>query len=254
MLLAAIAAIGLTVSLGLWQLSRADQKQALAAQLAQQQALAPIGNQDWPCAMPTDPASWAQRPARLTGSWMSGHTVYLDNRQMSGQPGFFVVTPFELQPAPACGAKVVLVQRGWLPRHAHDRTQLPPLPIEAGVIQLHGRWQPTPHQVYALGYEGTLNPSIQAPLLRQNMDASAWRAWLPNVAWLPGVLLQTQPGAEPTPGQTDPSLSTPLKRDWPAPDTGVDKHHAYAAQWFALAFTLTGLYVWFQLIRPRRAR
>lgn len=246
-LLAAIASIGLTLSLGLWQLGRADQKQARADQLSRQQSLPPIQNKDWPCVVPADPAAWAQRPAQLTGSWLLAHTVYLDNRQMSGQPGFFVVTPFQLQPKPSCGADVVLVQRGWVPRHAGDRTKLPSLAPEPGVIELRGRWLDAPHQVYALGQEQAVSPQAAGPLVRQNMDAQAWRQWLQGVAWLPGVLLQTE-------SATSDVAAMSLKRAWPAPDTGVDKHHAYAAQWFALAFTITGLYVWFQLIRPRRAR
>ena len=28
-----------------------------------------------------------------------------------------------------------------------------------------------------------------------------------------------------------------LVRDWPQPDTGADKHRAYAFQWYALSFT-----------------
>ena len=41
-------------------------------------------------------------------------------------------------------------------------------------------------------------------------------------------------------------------RDWAAADTGVAKHYGYAFQWFALSALLSGLYVWFQLIAPRR--
>jgi surfeit locus 1 family protein len=32
----------------------------------------------------------------------------------------------------------------------------------------------------------------------------------------------------------------------------VSKHQGYAFQWFALCALISGLYVWFQLIRPRR--
>ena len=35
--------------------------------------------------------------------------------------------------------------------------------------------------------------------------------------------------------------------------TDADKNRGYALQWFALAALITGLYVWFQLIRPRLA-
>jgi len=45
-----------------------------------------------------------------------------------------------------------------------------------------------------------------------------------------------------------------LLRHWPAPAFDVHKHYGYAFQWFALAALITGLYVWFQLVRPRLRR
>ena len=45
-----------------------------------------------------------------------------------------------------------------------------------------------------------------------------------------------------------------LLRHWPAPAFDVHKHYGYAFQWFALAALITGLYVWFQLVRPRLKR
>ena len=45
-----------------------------------------------------------------------------------------------------------------------------------------------------------------------------------------------------------------LLRQWPRPAAGVHKHYGYAFQWFALSALILGLYAWFQLIRPRRAR
>jgi surfeit locus 1 family protein len=41
-----------------------------------------------------------------------------------------------------------------------------------------------------------------------------------------------------------------LQRQWDAPNTGVDKHHGYAFQWFALSALLVGLYGWFQWLAP----
>ena len=42
-----------------------------------------------------------------------------------------------------------------------------------------------------------------------------------------------------------------LLRQWPAPAVDVGKHHGYAFQWFALCALITGLALWFQIIRPR---
>jgi surfeit locus 1 family protein len=43
-----------------------------------------------------------------------------------------------------------------------------------------------------------------------------------------------------------------LRRQWMPAEPDVAKHHGYAAQWFALSALITGLYVWFRLIQPRR--
>ena len=54
-----------------------------------------------------------------------------------------------------------------------------------------------------------------------------------------------------------PRILPRLRRDWPEPTTGVDKHYGYAFQWFGLSVLVVLLYVWFQLVRrfylPSRA-
>ena len=39
----------------------------------------------------------------LQGRWQAEHTVYLDNRQMQGRPGFYVLTPLLLEGGGALG-------------------------------------------------------------------------------------------------------------------------------------------------------
>jgi surfeit locus 1 family protein len=174
--------------------------------------------------------------------------VYLDNRPMDGQAGFFVVTPLQLDPAPACGPAWVMVQRGWVPRHQVNRQQLPPVDTPHDLVVVTGHVIKDISQAYALGAEPRVAAHVASPLLRQNMGREAWAEWM-GVAPAPGAVLQADSGASNSPAST----SNQLKRAWPAPDSGVGKHHAYAAQWFALALIITGLYVWFQLLRPRRA-
>ena len=107
-LLAALATMALTARLGWWQLDRAAQKKALQATI-ETQAAAP----ELPAAaLPFDEAGAQRERYRrivVQGEWIPARTVYLDNRQMEGRPGFFVLTPLKL---PAGDA--VLVQRGWL--------------------------------------------------------------------------------------------------------------------------------------------
>jgi surfeit locus 1 family protein len=175
-------------------------------------------------------------------------TVYLENRQMQSRPGFFVVTPLQLDDGTA-----VLVQRGWQPRDLMDRTRVVPPPTPAGLVQVSGRIAPPPARLYE--FEG----QAQGPI-RQNLDVQAfgqeWRLRLRPLSLLQldeqldgqlnGQLKKPSPNAAPS------SAPDGLLRDWLAPASGVHKHYGYAFQWFALAALILGLYVWFQLIRPRR--
>lgn len=248
-LIAALLCVVVTVSLGNWQLRRADQKQAMADLAATRHQDAPLRNADWPCAGAADVASPPeQRPVRLSGRWMPQKLVYLDNRPMDGQAGFFVVTPLQLDPAPVCGPAWVMVQRGWVPRHQANRQQLPPVDTPHDLVVVTGHVIKDISQAYALGAEPRVAAHVASPLLRQNMGREAWAEWV-GATPAPGAVLQADSGASNSPAST----SNQLKRAWPAPDSGVGKHHAYAAQWFALALIITGLYVWFQLLRPRRA-
>jgi surfeit locus 1 family protein len=223
--LAAIATALLTTRLGVWQLSRADEKVALQTAV-EQQALRPVLE-----TLPHDaqPApTWHHRRVRLQGRWSSAHTVYLDNRQMNGRPGFFVVTPLVL-----ADGRAVLVQRGWLPRDVNERTRIddPPAPA-ADIITIEGRIAPPPARLFE--FEGA-----DAGRIRQNIDIEAF-ARETGLRLVPLSVLQTGPADK-------------LLRNWPAPAAGVGKHHGYAFQWFGLSTLVVILYVWFQFIQPRRA-
>jgi cytochrome oxidase assembly protein ShyY1 len=45
-----------------------------------------------------------------------------------------------------------------------------------------------------------------------------------------------------------------LLREWPVVASGVAKHHGYAFQWFGLSGLIALLYVWFQIVQPRRQK
>lgn len=248
-LVAGVALALLTARLGVWQLDRAAEKTALAEQQRQRALASPWSGRDWPCA--SSAALPAQQPVRLRGRWLSDRTVFLDNRPMGGQPGFFVVTPLELSDS-ACAGGLVLVQRGWWPRHAQDRQRLPEWSDPAGDIELLGVVWPQVSQTYALGEEASTAPSGSGPVLRQNVDAAFWQAWL-GQSPLPGAVLQGHPETMTSLAATPVTPASQLRRDWPQPDTGVDKHQAYAAQWFALSALAAGLTLWFAWLRPRLA-
>lgn len=228
-LVAALALMALTARLGVWQLDRAAQKEHLQAAIEAQAAAS-----EWPgSALPTtetEAGALHYRRTVLHGVWLPEHTVYLDNRQMQGRPGFFVVTPLRLADGGA-----VLVQRGWLPRHAADRTRIAPYRTPAGEVTVVGRMAPWPSRLTSLGAD--------APgAIRQNLDPAEYAAQT-------GLRLRPLSITElPQPANADDGLL----RDWPRPAVDVAKHYGYAAQWFGLCALTAGLYVWFQLLRPRR--
>ncbi len=237
-LVAALATALLTARLGLWQLDRAAQKQALQAALEQRAQEPPLP----PDALARDPAAAEAQHHRRTvlrGVWLAGATVFLDNRQMNGRPGFFVLTPLRLagaQPG-AANDRIVWVQRGWVPRDNELRTRLPVVRTPDGEVNVVGRVAPAPARLYQFAADAS------GPI-RQNLDLAATAAELgPGVA--PFTVVQTEAPADGPDG---------LARDWPRPAVDVSKHHGYAFQWFALSALVTGLYVWFQLLRPRWRR
>ena len=231
-LLAAVLGVALTARLGLWQLSRAAEKEAMLSALATRSAMPPLPAAEL-ARTPGEAAAQHYRRTTLGGRWIDAHTVYLENRPMDGRVGFIVVTPLQLEP----GGDAVLVQRGWVPRDAADRTRLPPLPQVPGLVEVQGLIAPPPGRLLELAGE-------PAGPIRQNLDLDAFGRES-RLTLRPVTVQQAA-----TPGLEGDGLS----RRWPPPVVDVQKHLGYAFQWFAMATLITGLYVWFQLVRPRLRR
>ncbi len=291
--LATILAISATVSLGRWQLSRAAQKEALQAGIDAKKLLPPI-DQDAFLALgdakrpPNEGAGLndlVYRPVKLRGLWLAPQTVYLDNRQMHGLQGFYVLTPFAIEGS----EQTVMVQRGWVQRNFSDRTKLAPIETPAGLVEVTGLIAPPPAQLFELGKADSAGAGASAASTASASDPTATAASAPEPVAagspaesaaatstpLPDAVPPVPVGSYPIrqnlslqafrtetrlPLRTDLSLqqtgapSEGLTRDWPAPALGVEKHYGYAFQWFGLSALVAVLYVWFQLIAPWRRR
>ncbi|HEX9721120.1 MAG TPA: SURF1 family protein [Ramlibacter sp.] len=224
--LAAVAALAVTLALGAWQLGRAHEKLALQASMEERKALPPVGEQALLDARPSGDSRY--RPVVLRGTWLARHTVFLDNRQMNGKTGFYVVTPLRLEGS----GRAVLVERGWAQRNFVNREQLPPIDTPPGIVQVRGRMAPPPAKLYE--FDGAPSGPI-----RQNLDLAQWRA----ETGLPLLEVGVQQTGETSDG---------LLRDWPDAAGGAGKNYGYAFQWWALSALIAILYVWFQFIAPRR--
>jgi surfeit locus 1 family protein len=232
LLLATVCMTALTVRLGFWQLGRAQFKEAAFAQEQARAALPVLTNDAF--VQPLLPYDGVQRRVDVEGEWLPQWTVFLDNRSMQGQPGFWVLTPLQLAPG-----RILLVQRGWAPRDPVQSDKLPPIETPPGRVRVQGRWVPPPSQMMELSATApSASMSGGFRTLRQNIVLSefAHETGLIPVA----TVLQTGGASE------------GLQRNWPIILSGADKNRAYALQWFALATLCVGLFVWFQIIQKIR--
>jgi surfeit locus 1 family protein len=242
-LIVAAVSMAITASLGAWQLRRAAFKEQLAAQISQRNQLPVVDNT---ALNATDLIAesvsldiWLQRRASVQGRWLHEHTVFLDNRPMqiqgSQRVGFYVATPLAIEGS----NRVIWVQRGWVQRDFQDRSKLPVLAESKDIVTIQGRLIAQVQRIYEMkGAAQAASASARPSRIWQNAPSVK----LGSQVLLSMALLQTEPEA----GQDA------LKREWPASDSGVAKHYGYAFQWFALSALLSILYVWFQLIAPRR--
>jgi cytochrome oxidase assembly protein ShyY1 len=221
---ATVVLVVLGIALGRWQDRRAEEKLAVAAELAGGSAAAPLllG------AAPLAPAQAQFRRVSATGTFVSDWPVYLDNRPHDGRAGFYVLMPFRI----AGTSMHVLVARGWLPRDVADRQRIAAYPTPPGTVTIAGVAKPNAGHVMELGDA----PPLAAGAIVQNAGVAQVAA-ATGLQLQPFILEQTSPdGSEGV-----------LLRDWPQPDLGVDKHRGYAFQWYALAlmaflfFIVTGL-------------
>lgn len=272
---AALLGVVATLTLGTWQLQRAVYKKALAEQIFQQNTLEVLDNNAQEAienianvntksnitstTVASTYTSWVHRNVRWQGTWLDEHTVFLDNRFMAGRAGFYVATPLQLQGNQA----LVWVQRGWVARDGQDRARLPVLTASVDAVTVQGKVIQGISRIYELGGQSgaaSAAGDLGQPSALAVARASQIRQNLPQLPanlqqrLLPVAVLQTLPTVQSVAGQVDATAQPPdgLLRDWPQADAGVAKHYGYAFQWFALCCLIIVLYVWLQILAPRR--
>lgn len=225
-LFAVAVVVTLLIGLGVWQLQRAEEKQAWYESYAVRANEAPIRITE--ILMESGRSNFA---AEVSGRFDEDGQFLWDNRTHQGQPGFHVLTPFIINP----GDTRILVDRGWIPLSG-SRTNLPSPKIPEGVRTLRGRlFEPMP------GFTLEDRPPEYDAILRQNLDLSAFADSAPYTI-------------HPYVFRLAPDEPDGFIRAWPAPDqTAVKRHQAYAVQWFGIALAFAGV-VGAMLRREIRAR
>ena len=224
-ILPTVLAMSLFLILGIWQLSRAHEKEALQAAFdtAGSAPVTPLA------ADPPVGDALATHRVRVQGRFDPQRQLLLDNQTRLQVPGYRVWTPLQ-----RTDGGWVIVDRGWVAADP-DRRQLPKLDVPADARELTGFWRPLPE-----------------PGLRLDADACAATGF-PRVASYPTrEQLACVLGAPVAEGVLllDPDMPDGFVREWTLPNpVPPARHYAYAAQWFAFAATLLFLFIKYSLKR-----
>ena len=227
--LASTALVAIFLSLGFWQLERAEDRRAQDALKQERAQLSPVYITSFPEGSPEELAG---RRVRMRGHYLP-HQFLLDNQTHEKRLGYYVLSPFEL----STYEQVVLVNRGWVPAGAR-RDQLPPVPVPSDTeIQVEGKvhrpqYNPFTDSEHLLEGHGW-------PQLIQDIDYPRLAERLSELALVPATvrLDETQPHG--------------FTRVWPAPPMSAEKHTGYAVQWFAMACAVLLLFLMY-LVRSSR--
>lgn len=212
--IALLILIATTVSLGNWQMRRADEKRRLADAQAQALNDSPIDIG----AATADARALDGRRIRAVGRFDPAGTIFLDNRTHKGRAGFHVLTPLRL----ASGGSALLVLRGWVPREADLASRVPQIDTPAQTVEIDG-WA-VAELPQALQLEAPhLPPRDQR--IWQYFNLTFYAQWWGEPV-RPLLLRQTSP------------LDDRLIREWVQPGASIDKNLSYALQWYSMAAAL----------------
>ncbi|HIL03424.1 MAG TPA: SURF1 family protein, partial [Candidatus Thioglobus autotrophicus] len=219
--------ISLTVwgllSLGFWQLDRADEKRAIESAIVVAQS---------------NPAQLVEANeildkehyrVLLNGYFDTNKQFIYDNQIVKGNAGYYVLTPFVLNVKTA-----ILVNRGFVPWYG-KRGELvdieidsQPRTIEVGLIR--------PKQRIELKQQAV---STTFPILIQSLDLDQL-SQLSSYQIIPML------------AQLDVNASDGFFRQWKPFYGSVDKHLGYALQWFLMALVLSIIAIRLLIINSRK--
>lgn len=211
-IIVSLLAIALLVSLGIWQLRRADEKRAIDVAFKERDASEPLLIGDTKLQLPGS----EYYPGIAQGRFDSTHIVFLDNQTYQGHVGYHVLVPLRV----AGGKCGILVNFGWVSMGL-NRQQLPVIEIPDSQVTAQGTLRRPPRAPFFLGDEG----------------AQESTGWPRRVQYVDVERLQSQLGycLQPLVLQLAPEEPYGFVRQWAAPVSGMERHIAYAVQWFAMA-------------------
>ncbi len=205
------ATFAFLVSLGFWQLDRADEKRGIEASIK----LANTGSVE----LIVEEGGLKNKEyyeVRLQGKYLSDKQFIYDNQIVNQVSGYYVLTPYALEGQ----SKTILINRGFIPWNGR-RDKLADMDIGQDAREIKVLISKPIKRI-------ELKPTeigIQFPILIQSID-------LQDMASLASVDFSSVIGL------LDPSASNGFVRKWEPYTGSIEKHIGYAVQWFLMALVL----------------
>ena len=216
------------LSLGFWQLDRAEEKRALIELFKQQNESGLLVVND---TIKFD-EKLNYRSAQIQGTYNSTKQVFIDNKIYQGKTGVYVMTPFKLKNSEYS----ILVNRGWVPM-VIDRSVLPQIKTPENLLTLTGKIKISSKKPFMVGEQFQSN-----------------EGWPALMQWLNITEIENKSGLKLLPYifLLDEKEKNGYVRNWKPVVMQPEKSISYAVQWFALALALIIIYIVVNLKESKR--
>lgn len=218
--LAFLVVFPVLISLGIWQLNRAEEKRGIEQGVAAAIAKPPLKLNQFDLATLE---SEVYRPAQLAGQYISNKQYLWDNKTYKGRSGYQVLTPFMLDGL----NKVVVVNRGWVP-----------------ILGRRDQYQDITVSDELMTIEGVIKKPSNAIQLAERVETDSVDYPSVTQAFEPSVIAkQLSEDVLPVMIELSADEQYGYVREWQPYYGKIGKHIGYAAQWFIMAFIALFLYI-----------
>ena len=237
----------LMIRLGLWQLSRYDEKLSLETSIETRMLEKPLIIDQKPFFKSLlDDSAWMEpliyRQVQLCGAYQNNKTVLLDNRTQQGKAGYYVFSPFK-----TCSGEMILIHRGWVSR-VQGTLALPPLPaLPSEQITIKGQFIPVQKPSW-LTLPLEFNSAIQWPLIIQNFTPQDIKTLYGGEYSATDMMVMQNLHVQLQAFQPGGLKAVPV-----SVATTSEKHFGYAVQWFSMTTVLLLLFL-YRLYRVQQHR
>ncbi|PCI08963.1 MAG: hypothetical protein COB77_01185 [Gammaproteobacteria bacterium] len=213
-----VALLYLMLSLGYWQLDRAEFKDTLQQNITERKNLSVSRLED----LPQSSKDRRYLPVKFIGEFDDRHSFLLDNKIVKRHVGYHVFTPVKVS-----DSKAVLIARGFI-KAGKTREQLPAFNTPVGVQALSGLLDMPPSRALLLAEN--VQQTERWPVVLQYVDLSEISQLLgyelyDMILWL------------------DENKPASLQYDLPTLNLNAANNNGYAFQWFAMSLALAIIYL-----------